>query len=220
MRPARAWLSKRWARAQARLARRLAPRPRSLRPGARADQWHPAAEEWRAWREACSCPASGREAPRAGGQRTRDGHRGRIGAVAEQRLAAGGQISERQRVAPMRIAGRGVGGVVGPLVDRCQQGDAFRLGFQHRTSLSVQEQHVVGWAGWRGHLAHGDARPGVQVQLLSALHDPAGSGEHGVDLDAGSRLRRHGGVTRAARSSMRRRSRMGVPGSQMKLSRS
>ncbi len=147
------------------------------------------------------------------------GHRDGISTVTKLRLAAGGQIGERQRITPVRIAGRRVGGIIGPLRTGAQQSHAFGLGFQHRTGLPVQEQHIVRRARRRRHFANGHARTSMQVQLIPALHNPPG-GEHRVDLDARTRFGRHAGATRAARSSMRRRSRIGVPGKRMKLSRS
>jgi len=65
--------------------------------------------------------------------------RQRVAAVAQQRLGAGRQVVERQRIGPGRIRGGRSGGISGGLRADAQQRRAGGLGFQNAAGAAVQE---------------------------------------------------------------------------------
>ena len=116
----------------------------------------------------------------------------RIHAAGEPGLVAGRLVAVGQ-AAVEQVGGQGVG-QVGLVLDRlplhARERRALLLRLDDADGLAVHEQHVVGRTGVGDELPDRDPGAGVEVHRLVVLHHPAGRGQHRVDPNTGTLLRK------------------------------
>ena len=75
--------------------------------------------------------------------------------------------------------------IAGGLLGNTTKISAFPLGLNNATRLAVDEEHVVGGAGFGIHFTNRNTKSGKQVEALFILYVPACRFEFLVDLFAG-----------------------------------
>ena len=88
----------------------------------------------------------------------------------------------------MRNINRQADGINASLLGDRGEGSALGLGFNYSNCFFVNEQQVIGVAGFQRVLAHGDSTAGKQVHIYAILNNPAAGGKLAVDILTGKRF--------------------------------